>query len=69
MVLYWLREPATLSGWGWVITMSRVVERERKIPKLIILGIKKGISQQIPMKFKGSLGNILKTYILINRKS
>jgi hypothetical protein len=49
--------------------MSRVVERERKIPKLIILGIKKGISQQIPMKFKGSLGNILKTYILINRKS
>jgi hypothetical protein len=32
------------------------------------VGMKKGISQQIPMKSRGSRRNILKTYIQINWK-
>jgi hypothetical protein len=29
----------------------------------------KGILQQIPLKFRGSLGNILKNYTSINKKA
>jgi hypothetical protein len=36
-----------------------------KRPKLIKIEMKKGILQQIPMKFRVLQGNILKIYILI----
>jgi hypothetical protein len=35
-------------------------------PKIIKLEMKRGILKQIPIKSRGSLENILKTYIPIN---
>jgi hypothetical protein len=39
-----------------------------KESKSIKLETGKGLSQQIPMKFRGSLWNTLKNYILVNWK-
>jgi hypothetical protein len=47
--------------------LAKLTKRER-IPKLRKLEMKKGILQQISLTFRGSLGNISKTYILINWK-
>jgi hypothetical protein len=45
------------------------LEKERgKRSKLITFRDEKGVSQQIPMIFRESLGNTSKTYVLINWK-
>jgi hypothetical protein len=45
----------------------KVTEIEKR-HKLIKLKLRKRILQQMPLKSRGSLGNILKTYIPINWK-
>jgi hypothetical protein len=44
-------------------------ETKRKESKLRKLEIRRGILQQIPMNCRGSLGNVLETYIPIHWKT
>jgi hypothetical protein len=47
-------------------SLAKLTQRKRERPKLIKLEMRKAISSKTPMKFRGSLGNASKTYILIN---
>jgi hypothetical protein len=47
--------------------LAKLTKRREKM-KIIKIRDEKEVSQQIPMKFRGSLRNTLKTHILINWK-
>jgi hypothetical protein len=48
--------------------LAKPIKKKERRFKLIKLEMKRGILQQILPKFRGSLGNILKTYILVSQK-
>jgi hypothetical protein len=50
---------------NWFFKMKNIIDKHldkpskrRKIPKLIKVGMKKGTSQQMPIKSRGSLGSL-----------